>query len=120
MARERRALRSLTAPQRVQRRQDLLLAADLLRRQVDSDLTQLQPAADRVLIWVDAGLWLRRRWQAASRDGGAGGALAALGTVIGVGGIGAFALRHRRWLRGAVLAWQLWRQFRARPQVART
>jgi len=113
----------MTPQQRAQRRQDLTLASDLLRRQLDTELTQLQPAADRVLVWVDAALWLRRRWPAASREGGVGSALAVLGGVIGVGagvgGLGAFALRHRRWLRGALVVWQLWRQFRMRPKVAR-
>jgi len=109
----RHALRSLTPQQRAQRRQDLLLAADALRGRIDADLTHLQPAADRVLVWVDAALWLRRRWLHTPRRRHLAVALAAVGGLFGAGRIGGFALRHRRWLRNALLAWRAWRALRA-------
>jgi len=30
--------------------------------------------------------------------------------VVGAGGLGAFALRHRRGLRNGIVAWRLWRR----------
>ena len=109
----RRALRALTPLQRAQRRQDLLLASDLMRRQIGRDLAGLQPQADRALIWVDAALWLRNRWrEAPPRGRGAVLALAAAAGLVGVGSAGSFMLRHARWLRNALAAWRLWRRLR--------
>lgn len=109
----RRALRAMTPLQRAQRRQDLLLASDLLRQQVTRDLAALQPQADRALIWVDAALWLRNRWQLMPQRGrGTVLALAAAAGVAGVSGGGGFMLRHARWLRNALAAWRLWRGMR--------
>jgi len=106
------ALGSLNPVQRAQRAQDLRLAADLLRRQVGRDLTRLQPAADRVLIGVDVALWLRRQWLRSPPQRRLAGVLAAAGGLAGAGSLGAFALRHRRWLRNALVAWRLWRRLR--------
>jgi len=103
------ARQALTAPQRTQRRHDLALAAQLLRRQIDADLMQIRPAADRVLIGVGAAWWLRRHWPLqTARQRRVAAALAALSSVLGLGGIGRWALRHRRWVRAALLAWRLW------------
>jgi len=103
----------MTSLQRTQRRQDLLLASDLLRQQVERDLAGLQPQADRALIWVDAALWLRNHWrEAPPRSRGALLALAAAAGVAGVSGAGGFMLRHARWLRSALAAWRLWRGMR--------
>lgn len=106
------ALHALNPAQRAQRAQDLRLAADLLRRQVGRDLTQLQPAADRVLIWVDAALWLRRHWLRAPPQQRLAGMLAAAGGLVGAGRLGVLALRHWRGLRNALVAWRLWRRLR--------
>ncbi|HEY6512275.1 MAG TPA: hypothetical protein VI032_09865 [Burkholderiaceae bacterium] len=102
----------MTPAQRAQRRHDLLLAAHLLRRQVDADLVHLQPSADRVLVWLDAALWLRRQW-ARSRASRLGTALAAAAAIAGVGGLGAAVLRHGHWLQSALVAWRAWQQRRA-------
>ena len=99
--------RTMTAQQRAQRRQDLLLAADALRQRVGVDLAHLRPAAQRVLTWVDAGLWLRRHWHAASP----GQRLA--GTVLALAGGGMW--RQWRWLGAVLVAWRLWRQLRPAP-----
>ncbi|MBE7426518.1 MAG: hypothetical protein IT503_09790 [Burkholderiaceae bacterium] len=104
--------RALSPAQRAQRRQDLALAADLLRRQVGRDLTRLQPAADRLLVWADIALWLRRRWLLAPQRRRLTTVLAAVGGLAGVGSVGAFALRHWRWLRNSLVAWRLWRRLR--------
>jgi len=95
---------------RTQRRQDLLLAADALRRQIGADLTHLQPAADRALAWFDVGLWLRRHWASSTPELRRIAAL--LAVVAGVSG-GGFALRHARWLRHALAGWRLWKLLRA-------
>lgn len=114
MARRLQAIRSMSAQQRALRQQDLTLAADLLRRQIDADLTQLQPAADRMLIWVDAALWLRRHWhQASAGERRVAAAIALAGGIASVTGISRFALRHRGWLHGVFAAWHMWRQLRA-------
>lgn len=113
MARRLPAIRSLSAQQRALRQQDLMLAADLLRRQIDADLAQLQPAADRVLIWVDATLWLRRHWLQSPRRRRAATALAAAAGIAGAGSIGGWVLRHWHWLRSALTAWRVWKQLRA-------
>src|SRR5262245_54266470 len=101
-----------SAPQLAQRRQDLLLAAGLLRQQIAADLARLEPAADRVLLWGGALWWLRRHWPRSSTRR-ASAVMAAAGTVLGGSGVAWFALRHWRWLRNAVVGWRLWRQLRA-------
>jgi len=109
-----RAVNALSAPQRAQRRNDLLLAADSLRAQIGADLARLQPAGDRVLAWADAALWVRRQWSRASPPRRRLAAvIAAAGGIAGAGGIGAYVLRHWRWLRNALVAWRVWRQLRA-------
>lgn len=95
----------MTPAQRVLRQHDLLLAADLLRREVDASLTSLQPAVEPVLHGLAIGLWLRR--QRATSGAWAATLLAVAGAVVGGRGVGRFALRHRRWLRRAWLAWGL-------------
>ena len=99
----------MNAVQRAQRRHDLLLAADVLRRQVDASLTTLAPAADRALHWVAIGQQLRRRTAGTRR---LAALLAAAGTAIGGTGIGWVALRHWRWLSSLWIGWQMWRQWR--------
>jgi hypothetical protein len=95
----------MNAVQRARRRHDLLLAADVLRQQIDASLTSLQPTAEPVLHGLAIGLWWRRHhatsgmWAAAALLAGAGGA-------IGGSGIGRFALRHRRGLRRAWIVWR--------------
>ncbi|HEX6018620.1 MAG TPA: hypothetical protein VFZ28_11010 [Burkholderiaceae bacterium] len=106
------ALRALNPAQRAQRTQDLRLAADLLRRQAERDLTRLQPAADRVLIWVDAALWLRRHWPRRLPQRRLAGVAAAIGGLAGASGLSVFALRHWRWLRNTLVAWRLWQRLR--------
>ena len=98
--------------QRANRRQDLLLAAGALRRQIGADLSRLEPVADRVLLWAGVGLWLRRHW---SRSGTrrVSALMAAAGSLAGGSGLAWFALRHWRWLRSALVVWRLWRQLRA-------
>lgn len=97
----------MTAPQRAQRRQDLLLAADALRQRASVDLAHLRPAAQRVLAWVDAGLWLRRHWHTASP----GQRLA--GTALALAGGSLW--RRWRWMGSVLVAWRLWRQLRTEP-----
>ena len=105
--------RALTPPQREQRRNDLALAAQLLRRQIDAELAQLQPAADRVLIGVDVAWWIQRHWPARTpRQRRVAAAFAVLGGVLGVSGFGRLALRYRRWLRAAWVAWRVWHHAR--------
>jgi len=86
----------MTPLQRAQRRHDLQLAADLLRRQIDGNLSSLQPAGDRVLAWVDAAWWLRRRWRRWPRAG----------LLTAAAGLGALLPRR------AFVAWRLWRWLR--------
>jgi hypothetical protein len=102
---------AMSTPQRAQRRQDLLLAAGALRQQIGADLARLEPAADRVLLWVGAGWWLRRRWPRSSTPR-VSALLTAAGTLAGGTGLAWFALRHWRWLRNALVVWRLWRQLR--------
>ena len=96
----------MNTAQRAQRRHDLLLAADVLRQQIDASLTSLQPTAEPVLHGLAIVLWWRRHhatlgtWVAAAL-------LAAAGGAIGGSGIGRLALRHRRWLRRAWVVWRL-------------
>jgi hypothetical protein len=114
MAHRLSAVRAMSAQQRAQRRQDLLLAAQLLRSRIDADLAQLQPGADRVLIWADAALWLRRHWhQASAGERRVAAVVAVAGGIASVTGIGRFALRHRGWLHSVFAAWHMWRQLRA-------
>ncbi|MFI4932851.1 MAG: hypothetical protein ACHP83_21610 [Burkholderiales bacterium] len=94
----------MNAAQRAQRRHDLLLAADVLRQQIDASLTNLEPAAQPLLHGLTIGLWWRRH-HATSGTWAAVALLAAAGGAIGRSGIGRFALRHRRWLRRASLVW---------------
>jgi hypothetical protein len=82
--------------QRARRRHDLLLAADVLRREIDASLTSIEPVAERVLSWAALGLRLRQRYRAS------GAPRALMGT-----GIVWFVLRHWRWLRDAWVVWQL-------------
>jgi hypothetical protein len=93
--------------QRASRQHDLLLAADVLRREMNASLTSLQPAAEPVLHGLAIGLWLRRH-RATSGAWAAALAVAAGGAVGG----SRFALRHRRWLRRAWIAWRLWQLVR--------
>jgi hypothetical protein len=59
----------MNAVQRAQRQHDLLLAADVLRRQIDASLTTLAPTADRALrhwrwlsyLWLGWQLW--KQWR---------------------------------------------------------
>jgi hypothetical protein len=96
--------------QRAARQHDLLLAADVLRREVDASLTSLQPAAEPALHGLAIGLWLRRHH---AKSGALAAALAvAAGGAAGGSGIGRFALRHRRGLRRAWIVWRLWRLVR--------
>jgi hypothetical protein len=95
----------MKATERARRRHDLLLAADVLRREIDASLTTFEPAAERALFWAAVGMRLRRRYRASG--GQLSGLLTATGGVIGIGW---FVLRHWRWLRGVVVAW---RQLRA-------
>ena len=95
-----------------QRRQDLLLAAELLRHQIGVDLARLEPAGDRVAQGAALGLWLRRHWPR-SRIERTAVAAAALASVIGGTGISWFALRRWRWVRNALVVWRLWKQLRA-------
>jgi hypothetical protein len=97
----------MNAAQRTNRRDDLLLAADVLRREVDASLTSFEPAAERVLHWGAIGLRLRRRYATSGMRRSA-----ALWAAVGGIGSGWLALRHRRWLRKAWFAWQLWKQLR--------
>ena len=101
--------RALSATQRAQRRQDLLLAAALLRRQIDADLDRLAPVGERIVHWAEIGVWLRRHWPRLR-----GGKTVALAAAVGslIGGTGWFALRRWRWIRDALVAWRLWTQWR--------
>ena len=98
----------MNAVQRAQRQHDLLLAADVLRRQIDAGLTTLEPTVDHVLHWVAVGRQLRRRSAGTRRLA----ALLAAGGALGGSGIGWVALRHWRWLSYLWVGWQLWRQWR--------
>lgn len=100
----------MSPAQRVLRQHDLLLAADVLRREVDASLTRLQPAVEPVLHGLAIGLWLRR--QHARSGAWAATLLAVAGGVAGGSGIGRFALRHRRGLRRAWIVWRLWKLVR--------
>lgn len=95
-----------------QRRQDLLLAAELLRHQIGGDLGRLEPVGDRVVQGAVLGLWLRRHWPRARIERTAVAA-AAVASVIGGTGIGWLALRRWRWVRNALVLWRLWKQLRA-------
>ena len=83
---------------RARRRHDLLLAAAVLRRQIDTSLASMEPAAERVLGWAAFGLRLRRRYRAAGAS--------RVGALVGGGGLW-FLLRNWRWLRDAWVLWQL-------------
>jgi len=87
--------------QRARRRHDLLLAADVVRREIDDSLASLEPTGERVLHWVALGQRLRQRYRAvgASR----------VGALLGSGGVW-FVLRQWRWLRDAWVLWQLRRE----------
>jgi hypothetical protein len=91
----------MNAAQRARRRHDLLLAADVLRREIDAGLTMFEPAAERALFWTAIGVRLRRRYRASGDQ--LSGLLTATGGVIGIGW---FALRHWRWISKLWLAWQ--------------
>lgn len=99
----------MNASERAQRRHDLLLAADLLRREINAGLTTLAPTAERALHWVAIGRRLRQHHTGMRRIGAL---LGAAGGALGGTGVGWLALRHWRWLSNVWIAWQLWRQWR--------
>jgi len=103
---------SSTSSPQAQRRHDLLLASQLLRQQMAVDLDRLEPAANRVLLWVNAGWWLRRHWPSTRPQRRVATLLAMAGGLIGSTGIAAFALRRWRWLRNGLVVWRLWRRLR--------
>ncbi|HSW25689.1 MAG TPA: hypothetical protein VLJ62_23210 [Burkholderiaceae bacterium] len=84
--------------ERERRRHDLLLAAAVLRRQIDASLVGIEPTAERILGWAALGLRLRRRYRAAGAS--------RVGALVGGGGVW-FVLRNWRWLRDAWVLWQL-------------
>jgi len=86
----------MSVAQRARRRHDLLLAAAVLRRQIDTSLASIEPTAERILDWAALGLRLRRRYRASVAP------RALMGT-----GIVWFVLRNWRWLRDAWVLWQL-------------
>jgi hypothetical protein len=98
----------MNAIQRGQRRHDLLVASTLLRREIDANLTNLEPAAERVLHWVAIGQRLRRHRAGTRR---VAVLLAAAGGALGGTRIGRAALRHLGWLSNVWIAWQLWKQW---------
>jgi hypothetical protein len=100
----------MTPAQRALRHHDLVLAAAVLRRQIDVSLTSLQPAAEPALRGLAIGLWLRRHH--AASGAWAAALLAAAGVALGGSGVGRFALRHRRWLRRAWIVWRVWKLVR--------
>jgi hypothetical protein len=98
----------MNAVQRARRRHDLLLASALLRREIDTNLRSLEPAAERVLHWVAIGRRLRRHHASTRRIAVL---LAAAGGALGGTSIGRAALRHLGWLSNVWIAWQLWKQW---------
>jgi len=86
----------MNSTERARRRHDLLLAAAVLRRQIDASLASIEPAAERILGWAALGLRLRQRY----RVSGVPHALMGTGVIW-------FVLRHWRWLRDAWVVWQL-------------
>jgi len=99
----------MNAIERAQRRHDLLLAADVLRREINASLTTLAPAAERALHWVAIGQLLRQQHAGMRRIGTL---LGAAGGILGATGVGWVALRRWRWLSNVWIAWQLWKQWR--------